>query len=320
MFTAEERRKYLGGSDISAVMGLNRWKTPLKLWLEKTGESEPEDLSKVEAVQLGTELEEFVAQKFSRETGKQVRKQPKMYVHKDYPYMVAHVDRLITGTDELLECKTCSYFKKDEWENDGIPQEYILQVMWYLGITGRKKGYIAVLIGGQSFKYTELEFDSELFDTMVEKAKDFWDKVQNNIPPEISANDGEVIREMFPKSSGDIVEDLEAESEVALLQEVKEHLKELSGERDELETKVKNRIRGNLGISTMKYIITWKEQETTNIDRVAMAKDGVLDKYIKKSTTRRLSVKNNPAYQATQKGEQYEQRNRNQKCSSNKKN
>ena len=299
MFTAEERRKYLGGSDISAVMGLNRWKTPLKLWLEKTGESEPEDLSKVEAVQLGTELEEFVAQKFSRETGKQVRKQPKMYVHKDYPYMVAHVDRLITGTDELLECKTCSYFKKDEWENDGIPQEYILQVMWYLGITGRKKGYIAVLIGGQSFKYTELEFDSELFDTMVEKAKDFWDKVQNNIPPEISANDGEVIREMFPKSSGDIVEDLEAESEVALLQEVKEHLKELSGERDELETKVKNRIRGNLGISTMKYIITWKEQETTNIDRVAMAKDGVLDKYIKKSTTRRLSVKNNPAYQAT---------------------
>ena len=147
MFTAEERRKYIGGSDIAAVMGMSRWKTPLKLWLEKTGECEPVDLSKVEAVQLGSELEEFVAQKFSKETGKQVRKQSKMYVHKDYPFMIAHVDRLITGTDEILECKTCGSHKKDEWEGEDIPQEYVLQVIWYLGITGKKKAYIAVLIG-----------------------------------------------------------------------------------------------------------------------------------------------------------------------------
>ncbi|MGN1152884.1 MAG: lambda-exonuclease family protein, partial [Candidatus Gastranaerophilaceae bacterium] len=106
MFTVEERRNYIGGSDIAAVMGMSRWKTQLQLWLEKTGEVEPVDLSQVEAVQLGSELEEFVAQKFAKETGKQVRKQSKMYVHKDYPYMVAHIDRLITGTDEILECKT----------------------------------------------------------------------------------------------------------------------------------------------------------------------------------------------------------------------
>ena len=70
MFTVEERRKYIGGSDIAVVMGMSRWKTPLKLWLEKTGQAEPDDLSQVEAVQLGTELEEFVAQKFAKESGK----------------------------------------------------------------------------------------------------------------------------------------------------------------------------------------------------------------------------------------------------------
>ena len=65
MFTAEERRNYIGGSDIAAILGMSRWKTPLKLWLEKTGEVEPDDLSENEAVQLGIELEDFVAQKFA---------------------------------------------------------------------------------------------------------------------------------------------------------------------------------------------------------------------------------------------------------------
>ena len=135
MFTVEERRNYIGGSDIAAVMGMSRWKTQLQLWLEKTGEAEPADLSKVEAVQLGSELEEFVAQKFAKETGKQVRKQSKMYVHKDYPYMAAHIDRLITGTDEILECKTCGSYKEDEWaevvetvEIDGKNVEKVIEI------------------------------------------------------------------------------------------------------------------------------------------------------------------------------------------------
>lgn len=296
-FTAEERRKYIGGSDISAVMGMNRWKTPLQLWLEKTGSTEPADLSKVEAVQLGTELEEFVAQKFARETGKQVRVQSKMYIHPKYEYMVAHVDRLITSSDELLECKTCSFFKKDEWENDGIPQEYVLQVMWYMGITGRKKAWIAVLIGGQSFKYKEVEFDQELFDVMVERAKNFWDCVQNNIPPEITLNDGETLREMFPKHSSDIVEDLEADNEIAYYQELKNTISEQQNELKLLDAKIKNRIQGNLGISTPKYIATWKEQESSKIDTKKLAEDGLLDKYSTKYTYRVLRIKKNPETQ-----------------------
>lgn len=147
------RNTYIGGSDIAAVMGLSRYNTPLKIWAEKTGKIEPADLSAIEAVQLGSDLEEFVSAQFTKATGKIVRKAPKAYTHKDYPYMVAHIDRLVTGTDELLECKTCSFFKGEEWKDEEIPQEYILQVMWYLGITGRKVGYIACLIGGQKFVY-----------------------------------------------------------------------------------------------------------------------------------------------------------------------
>lgn len=302
MFTAEERQKYIGGSDIAVIMNMSRWKTPLKLWLEKTGQAEPDDLSKVEAVQLGTELEEFVAQKFSQVTGKQVRKQPKMYIHKDYPFMVAHVDRLITGSDELLECKTCSVFKKDEWEADRIPQEYILQVMWYLGITGRKKGYIACLIGGQAFVQKEIEFDQQLFDIMVEKAKEFWNKVQNNEPPEIQANDGELIQMMFPKSSEEILmsTDEDLDEAIARLQELKQELKDGDTEKKLLEAKIYNNIKGNLGVQTMRYIVTRKQYAgRKKFNEPLMVEDGVLDKYIMQGNPyQTLNVKLNPAYQA----------------------
>ena len=111
MFTQKERMQYIGGSDIAAIMGQSRWKTPYRLWAEKTGKIEMPDLSNVESVEMGTRLEQFVADLFSEKTGKTVRKAPKSYSHPDYPYLVAHVDRLITGTDELLECKTCSAYK-----------------------------------------------------------------------------------------------------------------------------------------------------------------------------------------------------------------
>lgn len=110
MFTAEERREYIGGSDIAAVMGMNRWKTSLTLWLEKIGEIDLNDNSNNEAKELGRELEDFVAKKFSKKTGLKVRKRQEKYTHKKYPFLVAHVDRIIVGTDELLECKTHSSF------------------------------------------------------------------------------------------------------------------------------------------------------------------------------------------------------------------
>ena len=57
----ENRHLYIGGSDIAKVMGLSRWGTPLSLWAEKTGKIPPKDLSNVEAVELGNDLEDFVA-------------------------------------------------------------------------------------------------------------------------------------------------------------------------------------------------------------------------------------------------------------------
>ena len=291
MFTQQERMSYIGGSDIATIMSQSRWKTPYRLWAEKTGKIQMPDLSNVEAVEMGTRLEQFVADLFSEKTGKTVRKAPKTYTHPDYPYLVAHVDRLITGTDELLECKTCSAYKLEEWENK-IPKEYILQVIWYLGITGRKKGWIACLIGGQKFVYMAIDFDEELFNTMVEKAVKFWEMVQKQIPPLILPEDDEVLGEIYSEHTDDMMILQDLNDRVAYLQEIKMHIDEMTKEKKEIETELKTVIKDKAGFTTDKYKVTWKSQITRRIDTELLKTEepGIAQKYMKESAYRVLRI------------------------------
>jgi putative phage-type endonuclease len=256
----EDRKGIIGSSDIAAVMGLSRWCTPLQLWALKTGRLEPEDLSDNEAVIYGSKLEDFVAKEFSEQTGLSVRNSPKKYTHPKYIYMKAQVDRLITGTDELLECKTCSAWKAKEWEGEEIPQEYILQVMWQLGITGRRVGWIAVLIGGQAFRYKKIEYDQQLFDSMVASAVKFWEMVKEETPPMAMGDDNFSIIELYPESGEHIQLVEEMNDSIGLLQQTKGSINELYKTKDELEAKIKQVIGDNLGIKTGEYIVTWRKQ------------------------------------------------------------
>lgn len=293
-FTQEERQTYIGGSDIAAIMGMSRWSTPLRLWAEKTGRIEQPDLSNNEAVEMGRDLEEFVAQKFSEKTGKTVRRAPKKYNHKDYDFLAANIDRLITGSDELLECKTCTLWKKEEWE-EGIPQEYVYQVIWYLGITGRKVGWIAVLIGGQMFRYKQIDFDAELFEIMVDKAINFWQMVQEDIAPEAMPQDGETLAELFPNHTEDLIQNQEIEDRVAYLQETKMQIKDMKDEQEKLETELKTMINEKAGILTKKYKVTWKTQISRRIDTKTLKEElpDIAEKFMSESASRVLRITNN---------------------------
>ena len=293
-FTQEERMKYIGGSDIAAIMGQSRWKTPYRLWAEKTGKIEVPDLSTNESVEMGTRLEQFVADLFSEKTGKAVRKQSKMYQHKDYPYLVAHVDRLITSSDELLECKTCSAYKLEEWENK-IPREYVLQVIWYLGITGRKRGWIACLIGGQKFDYKVIDFDEELFNLMIERAIKFWELVEKKVPPLILPEDSDTLGEVYNEYTDDMIISQELNDRIAYLQEIKMHRDEINKEIKEIETELKATIADKTGLLTEKYKVTWKAQTQNRIDtdRLREEKPEIVEQYLQSKTYRVLRVTNN---------------------------
>lgn len=291
MSDSVNRKEYIGSSDIASVMGLSRWRTPLQLWALKTGRVEPDDLSEVEHIQLGTELEEFVAQKFSKESGLKVRRAPQHYVHPDHFHFRAQIDRLITGTDEILECKTASAWKAKEWEGEDIPQEYILQVMWQLGVSGKSTGWIAVLIGGQAFKFKKIEFDQELFDRMLSEAVKFWEMVENETPPMAMGDDNYFILELYPESDERIEQVEELNDKIALRQQLKNTIDETMEHKDEIEAQIKQVIGDNLGIKTSEYLVTWKRQPRASVDTKLLKDNGVYEQYVKRSNTRVLRVR-----------------------------
>lgn len=288
-----ERKLFIGGTDISAVMGMNRWKTPLQLWSEKTGKIESPDISSVEAVELGSELEDFVAKRFEKVSGLKVRKAPCYYQSKEYDFMRCQVDRLVTGTDDLLECKTCSAWKEKEWEGEEIPQEYILQVMWQLMITGRQTGYIAVLIGGQKFRYKEIKADPEMFKLMTESALKFWDMVNNNTPPMAIYGDDDVLLKLHPSSNDQIQLVEEYNTAIARRQELSMHIKNMEEEKETIEIGIKEIIGDNLGIKTSNYIVKWSPVSSARVDMDKLKADGIYEKYLKHTESRRLSITKN---------------------------
>ena len=290
----QDRTKFIGGSDIACIMGLSRWGTPLSVWALKTKAIEdPFEMN--EAVEMGIDLEDFVAKKFEQRSGKKVKVDNRDFTHPEYPYMKAHIDRWVIG-GEILECKTASAYKSGEWDDD-IPEEYQLQVNWYLGIVGHASGYIAVLIGGQKFVWKPIEFNQELFDIQVERAKDFWENfVLTKVPPMAMTNDKDTLTELFPDSRPDTMKALRGEdpelemtfNELALERvEGKSQIKEIDFVVDEAENKIRQLIGEGEGIESGQYKATWKNQNNTKIDITKLRDDGLYEKY---AVTKKIRV------------------------------
>jgi len=295
-----DRKNIIGGSDIAAICGMSRWGTALSLWAEKTGRIEQPDLSDNEAVEMGTDLEDFVAKKFMQRSGKKIRRDRRMFKHPVYSHFVAHIDRRVVGTDELLECKTCSAWKAKEWEDEEIPQEYICQVQWYLGILGMSKGYIAVLIGGQKFVWKEIDFESELFELMIEKAKKFWQMVKDDMPPVAIAGDKDTLSDLYPgEKDTELDLDFFLEDDIAELEEkisefenTKKEIKIITKREETLQNQI-TQIMQNCEVANLPhYKITWKSQTTNRLDtkKLKAENQDIYDKYCVESEKRVFKV------------------------------
>lgn len=262
----EDRKSFIGSSEIATVLGINPFQTPLELWAIKTGNIPAKDLSENEAVEWGVRLEDIVAQKFSEKNNVKLIAYKKRFVHPEYPFLSCELDRLIAGTEELLEVKTCSLWNYKDWKDaDDIPIYYIAQVMFALGLSGRKVGHIAVLVGGQKYLEKKIIFDEKTFNKMVEKAVKFWNDfiITNQMPFQISAKDNDTLYQLFPNATegeplelGDeanmIIESLEGMT--ADFMDLKDKIEQ---QKNELKALLKEK---EMGI-TNRYKVTWKEQE-----------------------------------------------------------
>jgi len=178
----ELRQGGIGGSDVAAIFGLSPWRTPLQVWLDKTGRAEPKD--ETDAMYWGKVLEDIVATEFQRRMDFTVRRYNYMIVDDEH-HMRGNVDRLIVSpgdtaavreqiyTPYLLECKTASQYAAAEWD-DGPPDHYKMQVQAYMALTGCQHAYIAVLIGSRDYRIYRVERDDQMIEAMRQYCRQWW--------------------------------------------------------------------------------------------------------------------------------------------------
>ena len=165
---AEDHEKWLktrdlgiGGSDAAVIMGPNSYKSPYQLWMEKTGQAEAPDLSGNQRIYWGVKNEPNVADWFMEDTGKKVKRLGTLQ-SREYPFMLANVDRTIIGGNAGLEIKTAGVSQYRKWEDDEIPDAYYCQCLHYMAVTGADYWYIAVLLGGNEAKWKRIERSEEV--------------------------------------------------------------------------------------------------------------------------------------------------------------
>lgn len=273
----QDRRTYIGGSDISAILGVNPYRTKLQVWLEKTGQAEP--FAGNEATRWGNILEGPVAAEFAQRHNVQIALAG---FRTRNGFAGAHADRMIIELLAGLEIKTAGMRSAHRWGESGdltvIPEEYLAQCAWYMALYDLPAWWLAVLIGGQDYREYELARDSELEAAMFEAGERFWsDHVVANRAPDLDGSDAaaEYVRKRFPKNKAP--ERVATPEEAEILEEYLTVLSMAEG-LEERKAMIENRIRELIGDASGIVApigkVTWtanKDSEKTDWKAVAAA-------------------------------------------------
>lgn len=291
------RKKGIGGSDVSVVCGINQYQSPVELWMEKTNQLPHQEAG--EAAYWGTQLEALVRSEFTKRTGIEVMLVKQLLQSEEHPFMLANLDGVcehpIYGTC-IFEAKTASAYKAENW-NDKIPDEYMLQIQHYMAVTGYQGTYIAVLIGGNTFRWKFVERDEELIAMLIRLEREFWNHVQDMTPPPLDGSEASAkfLRERFsdslPSSRIDLPED--ANTLIAQYDNACEELKRIAERKQEAENLLKQMLGENeMGVAGER-IITWKNISQERLDSKTLKSEHpvLYKKYANQVSYRRFMVK-----------------------------
>lgn len=254
----EARRKCITGTDISQLVGVNPWGSPMNVFMDKLGLLDP--LEETEAMRWGKILEPVIAARYSEDNGLVL-----------VPGQFVVRDEILGGTpdylsaDKLIEVKTGGIYAAKlfgEPGTDDIPDNYMCQVQWYLNLTEKEKADLVVLIAGQDYRIYNIHRNQGLIDILVATAKRFWDTyVLPQIPPPMDASKGtdQFLKSFFPRSKGNMIPATASAVEAAqALKDCRDAITVLEKEKAELENIIKYEIGSNDGIENECFKITWK--------------------------------------------------------------
>ncbi len=188
----------LGGSEIATMMGLNQYKSSIELFYEKVGIKKVLDIDNIPMF-WGRELEAQVAEKWQYWDGdgesmidnfkkdniiRKCRRVNAYIQNKKFPYIFVSLDRLInkmgTGVEGVLECKTISGFYSDKWEH-GLPPDYLVQANTQMGTTELPFGEIALLKDGRYMDVLPFDFNEGIMNSVLKAGQSFYSDIKAGI-------------------------------------------------------------------------------------------------------------------------------------------
>ncbi len=181
LFQPVDRRKFIGGSDARVIMGDDE-AALLRLWREKRGEVEPEDLSGNLIVQLGAVTEDLNRLWFERKTGQTVTDVQRRIKHPVLRWMGATLDGLVEGTGAVFEAK---FMLPWSFSEEGAAEKHMAQVQHNMWVTNAKAAVLSIITGGGKWAEITISADSLYQHLLLTAEKKFWRCVENGEPPRL---------------------------------------------------------------------------------------------------------------------------------------
>jgi predicted phage-related endonuclease len=178
---AADRRSFIGGSDARIIMG-NDEAALVRLWREKRGEAEPEDLSGNLIVQLGVATEELNRCWYERNTSRRVTDFQRRVKHSAIPWMVATLDGIVEGTNAVFEAK---FMLPWSFSEEAAAEKYMAQVQHNMWVTHLRTSVLSIITGGGKWVEITIPVDPLYLSILVSAEKKFWRCVQSGEPPHL---------------------------------------------------------------------------------------------------------------------------------------
>ena len=158
-----ERRSFIGGSDARIIMGSDE-AALIRLWREKRGEAEPEDLSGNLIVQLGAATEELNRSWYERNTGRQVRDVQRRVKHSAIPWMAATLDGIVEGTEAVFEAK---FMLPWSFSEEAAAEKYMAQLQHNMWVTHLRSSVLSIITGGGKWVEITIPMDPLYLSVLV---------------------------------------------------------------------------------------------------------------------------------------------------------
>ena len=257
----------ISGGDAGIIMGVG-FQTPYELWQTKTKRRPKDDLSGKESVYWGQRLEAPVLWETLERYG--IPYSPgnqQVWVQNESGSRVGYLDYL--HGDTIVEIKTTGQYSAGKW-SEGVPAEYVCQVMHYFSLCPQAKtAIVACLIGGQKYVAYTLERDEEMIQQLLEMEETFYQCCVTDTPPAMEVVEG-------PQETYDMDPDVETCVEEYL--EKKRALDALTKDVDALKSVLISLVGENRTQTGPRFQVAYSYVKQSRVDVDRLCADNNIDK------------------------------------------